>query len=256
MSSKAQLAELFCDAFALAGRTIMDAAGQFTPAILDALTERLVLLSRAFLLEDMIAMHGEGPSAVVNVGRLSKANKSVPVGEPFVAAATHFESHPSSLQRFTSLWLHSAWICRNAGAVIDPLRPNGETDLNKMLQNEWRNDTRLVQDMTIDSLRLVEPAGEERLARLFDRLHQLLGIKLPRTPPGLKAFGMAALSSFVMPFLKNLGETDDKCRRELKDLADTDVFARLPPDSKLGSLVATLCGSILDAEAQSPKRTS
>lgn len=244
-ASSAQLTELFCDAFALTGRTIMDMAGRFSPEVLEALTARLVILSRAFFLDDMIAMHGQGPSGIVNIGRLSMANRHVPQGQPMEVSPSPFQSHPASLQRFTSLWLHSGWICRNAGVAMDPLRPNGDDAIYGMLRDEWSPGVRMAQDIMIDAFRGMQLPEMKTVIRLFDSLQNSLGFEPSNTPPALKAFALVALAPLLQSFAEQCQEVNPNDRRQLQELAEQDLLTRIPPNSRLGGLAGKLCASLL-----------
>lgn len=239
--SEAQIEELFCDAFALVARTIMDASGEFAMPVVKAIPERLFMLSRFLFLEDMGAVHGEGPLGQVNIGRTIVGNRDVPPGQPMHSPPNAYRSHPSSLRRFDSLCCHAAWIFDALGVRANPLAPDGDDAFIKTIRAEWRNDVRSLQDMLIDALRGSEIDDDDRLVQVCDTLHHDLGLEC-RMPDRLKIFAMAALA----PYLETDRWSSPPTQAFLADLAGRAALARLPPGSKLATLASGLCLTLLD----------
>lgn len=236
----AQVEELFCDAFALTARTIMDASGQFSMAVLNAIPERLLLLSRCFLLEDMGVMHGEGPAKQVNLGRLILANSGEPM-QPISNPPHHYQSHPSALRRLDSLRCQAARIFDAFSVPGDPLAPGGDTRLVRMVHDEWNSAVLLLQDILIERLRDPALDGDDRLAQLCDIALAEQDLTAHITE-GLKAFAMAAFAPYVEDHV--LGQ--HRSAGDLSELAGRAASERLPEGSTLAALANHLCLTLLD----------
>ncbi len=239
--SRAQCDELFCDAFALVSRSIMDASGTFTLPVLDALTLRLLALSGFFLLEDMSNVHGPGPTASVNIGRLKMANRNVPPNQPLEQQPGYNKTHPSPLERFTSSYIHAGWICKDAGVDRDPLCPDGDDTLFAQVQASWRNETRLFMDITIDGIRNTSSQPYAHLAEQVDTLCDHLEIEKPHTSGALKALALVALVPHFRQMLRQDDHLDKQTAMVLDRLAEKNAFDRLPDNCALGVLIQRLC---------------
>lgn len=250
LMTKGQVEELYCDAFALTARVLMDASGTFTPMVFDALRERLFLLGQFMLLEDMRNMHGEGPSAQINRARLVFTNRDVPPMQPFRHSPSSHVSHPSEIRRFDSLILHAEWIFRQFGINEHPLAPNGDSTLLQMSTAAWSNGLRLMQDMIIDSLRAPGVEGADCYAAAWDALTKRMGFE-DTTPSVLKSFAHSALTPYLPPYAKTMDKMDKQGSIVSPDGFDSTCNAameRLPEETRFADLVRQLCLTLLDPE--------
>jgi hypothetical protein len=245
--TRGQVEELFCDAFALTARVLMDASGTFSPAVFDALSERLFLLAQFLSFEDMRTMHGEGPSGQVNLARMLHANRGVPPMEPLRHQPNRHESHPPGIRRLDSLLLHSEWIFRHFGINDHPLAPNGDSTFQQMSVAAWNNGLRMEQDMFIDILRAPGLEGADCHVAAWVELTKTLGFE-DKTPSVLQSFAHAALTPYLPPYAKTMDEQDNNVSPDGFGSTFDAAKERLPTESKLAGIVHQLCLTLLDPQ--------
>ncbi len=245
--TKGQVEELFCDAFALTARVLMDASGTFTPAVFDALSERLFLLGQFLLLEDMRTMHGEGPSGQINVARMVHANRDVPPMQPLRHQPSMHVSHPPGIRRLDSLLLHAEWILRQFGIDDHPLAPNSDSTFQQMSIAAWNNSLRMEQDMIIDILRAPGLEGADCHVAAWVELTKKLGGE-DKTPSVLQSFAHAALTPYLPPYAKTMDEQKTNVTPEEFGSTFDAIQERLPTESKLAGIVQQLCLTLLNPQ--------
>lgn len=245
--TKGQVEELFCDAFALTARVLMDASGTFTPAVFDTLSERLFLLGQFLSLEDMRTMHGEGPSGQINVARMVHANRDAPPMQPLRHPPSLHVSHPPGIRRLDSLVLHAEWILRQFGINYHPLAPNGDSTFLQMSIATWNIGLRMAQDMIIDVLRAPGLEGADCHVAVWVELTKTLGFE-DKTPSVLQSFAHAALTPYLPPYPKTIDEQKTNVSPEGLGSTLDAVKERLPTESKLAEFVQQLCLTLLDPQ--------